>query len=234
MTYFQDFFESAQARSAVVTTGSNDPMTPITEEGAPEFPSKFEESGECDTPETVLQNSTDTGDSQTTHDENSLILKEEEALGSEASVKTDTELTDELSSLLPEKETVDSQLKTVDLEDATSCGNSHIFNTKLAVSSENLEVSSVDTEHFNPHSTTEPNTDGSCLPNGELHESNEVLTNCVDSENCHLKDDKIMFPGTDQVHCEKTSSSSCGTNLLIEDINEGGGIVKMQCEKCPA
>ena len=235
MTHFQDFFERAQAPSAVVATGSNDPMTPITEEGAPEFPSKYEESGESDTPETVLQNSTDTGDSQTTHHENSLILKEEEALGSEASVKTDTELTDELNGLLPEKETVDSQLKSVDLEDAASCGNSHISNTKPAVSSKNLEVSSVDTEHFNTaQSTTEPNTESFCLPNGDLHEPNDALTNGVDSENCHLKDDKIMYPGTDQVHCEKTSSSSCGTNLLIEDMNEGGGIVKIQCEKCPA
>lgn len=284
MTHFQDFFESAQAPSSMLAPVSNDSMSPIAEEAAPEFPSKFQESGGSETPKAVVQNATDfednTGDgnlqnnSQATHDEKRLTLKEEEVLVGENSSKADTELTDELNGLLPEKETEDSQLKTVDLEDAASGGNSDLSDAKPAVSSKNIEVSLDDTEHFSPaHLTTEPNTEVLCLPNGDLHDSNEVLTECVESENCHTKEDKLMHSETDQVFSEKTStapkentcsfmplvqsntvcpeqssfsgSSSRSTNLLIEEnglevaydrnsINEGGGLVKIQCEKCPA
>ena len=285
MIHFQDFFESAQAPSPVPAPASHDPMTPITEEAAPEFPSKFEESGESETPEAVLQDATldtedNTGDGnlqnnpQATHDEKSLTLNEEEVMGMETSGKADTELTDELNGLLPEKETEESQLKTVNLEEAASAVNSDLSNAKPAVSNENHEVSSDDTGHISlAHSFTEPNTEGLCLPNGDPHELNEVLTKCVESENCCSKEDKLMYPETDQVHSEKTnsapkdntcsftppvqsntvcpeqpsfsgSSSHC-TNLLIEEngleavydrhsINEGGGMVKIQCEKCPA
>ena len=281
MIYFQDFFESAQALEPVPAPVKNDPMTPITEEAAPEFPSKFEESGESETPESSLQNAIGTGDStgdgklqnnsQATHDEKSSTLEEEEVLGSKTSGRA--ELTDELNGLLPEKETEESQIKTVDLEEATSVVNSDLSNAEPAVSNENDEVSSDDTEHISPaHSFTEPNTEGSCLSNGDQHEPNEVLTKGVESENCRSKEDKLMCPETDQVHSEKTNSgpkdntssftpllpnnticseqpsfsgsSSHSTNRLIEEngfeavydrnsINEGG-IVKIQCEKCPA
>ena len=257
-------------------------MTPITEEAAPEFPSKFEESGESETSEPGLQNTTGTGDStgdeklqnnsQATHDKkNWKTLEEEEVLGSETSGRA--ELTDELNGLLPEKETEESQIKTVDLEGATSVVNSDLSNAEPAVSNENHGVSSDDTEHISAtHSFTEPNTGGLCLSNGDQHESNEVSTKCVESENCRSKEDKLMYPETDQVHSEKTNSgpkdntcsfmplvpnnticseqpsfpgsSSHSTNRLIEEngfeavydrnsINEGG-IVKIQCEKCPA
>ena len=280
MTHFQDFFESAQAPSPVLAPAGNDPMTPITEEAAPEFPSKFEESRESETPKVVVQSTTDAEDntgegnvqnnSQATDDDKSLTLKGDEVLGSDSSGEAGTKLADELNGLLPENETDE----TVDLEDTASCGNDDHSNAKPVVSYENLEVSSDDTGNFNPaHSTTEPSTEGLCLPNGDLRESNEVSTKCVDSENCHSKEDKLMYPETDQRHCGKTgsapkentcsfmplvqsnticpeqssfaSSSCCGTNLLIEEngleavydrnsINEGGGMVKVQCEKCPA
>ena len=284
MTYFQEFFESAQALSTVLAPANNDPMTPITEEAAPEFPSKFEESGESETLEAVLKDTTDTEDntgdgnlhynSQATHVEKSSTLKEEEVLGSEISGKEDTELTDELNGLLPEKETEESQLKTVDLREAASAVISDISNAKPAVSNEKHEVSSDDTGHISPaHSITEPYTEGLCLPNGDGHESHEVSPKCVESENSRLKEDKLMYPETDLVHSEKTSSapkdnmcslmplvqnntvcpeqssfvssSSRSTNLLIEEngleavydrnsINEGGCMVKIPCEKCPA
>ena len=282
MIHFQDFFESAQVPSTVLAPAGYDPMTPITEEAAPEFPSKFEESGESETPEVVLQNTTDTEDdtgdgsleynSQATHDEESLTLKEEEVLGSETSGKADTELTDELNGLLPEKETVESQLSTVDEEEAASAVNSDLSNAKPAALSN--EINSDDTGHISPaDSFTEPNTEGLCLPNGGWHESNDVLTKSVESENCRSKEDKLMYPETDQVHSERTnsapkdnscsfiplvhsnaicpeqssfaSSSSRSANILIDEngleavydrnsMNEGGGMVKIQCEKCPA
>ena len=282
MIHFQDFFESAQAPEPVLAPVKNDPMTPITEEAAPEFPSKFEESGESETPEAVLQNTTGTGDNtgdgklqnnlQATHDEKSSTLEEEEVLGSETSGRADTKLTDELNGLLPEKETEESQIKTVDLGEATSAVNSDLSNAEPAVSNENHEVSLDDTEHINvAHSFSEPNTEGLGLPNGDEHESNEVLTKSVESENCRSKD-KLMYPETDLVYSEKTNSipkdntcsfmplvsnnticpeqpifpasSSHSTNRVIEEnvleavydrtsINEGG-LVKIQCEKCPA
>lgn len=278
----KDFFESAQAPNTVLALAGYDPMTPITEEAAPEFPSKFEESGESETPEAVLQNTTDiednTGDgnlqnnSQATYDEKSLTLKEEEVSGSETSGKADTELTEELNGLLPKKETEESQLSIVDLEEETSAVNSDLSNAKPAALSH--EVSSDDTGHISPaDSFTESNTEGLCLPNGDRHESNEVLTKRVESENCRSKEDKLMYPEMEQVHSEKTnsapkdnscsfmplvqsnticpeqssfaSSSSRSANILIEEngleavydrnsMNEGGGMVKIQCEKCPA
>ena len=269
----------------MLAPASYDPMTPITEEPAPEFPSKFEESGESETPEAVLQNTTctDTEDntedgnlqnnSPATHDEKSLTLKEEEVLGSETSGKADTELTDELNGLLTKKKPEESQLSTEDREEAASAVTSDLSNAKPAASSH--EVSVDDTGHVSPaDSFSEPNTVGLCLPNGDRHESNEVLTNCVDSENWRSKEDKLMYPETDdEVHSEKTnsapkdnscsfmplvqsnticseqssfaSSSSRSANILIEEnvletvydrnsMNEGSGMVKMQCEKCPA
>ena len=266
----------------MLAPASHDPMTPITEEAAPEFPGKFEENGESETPEAVLQNTTDPedntedgnlqNDSLATHDEKSLTLKEEEGLGSETSCQADTELADELNGVVTKKKTEESQPKTVDLKEEASAVNSDLSNAKPAALS--LEVSSDDTGDISPaDSSTEPNTEGLCLPNGDRHESNEVLTKCVESENCRSKEDKLMYPETDQVHSEKTnsapkdnscsfmplvqsnticpeqsgftSSSSRSTTILIEEngleavydrnsINEGGSMVKIQCEKCPA
>ena len=283
MIHFQDFFESAQAPIPVLAPASYDPMTPIKEEPAPEFPSKFEESGESQTPEAGLQITTDTEDntedgnlqnnSQATHDEKSLTLKEEEeVLGRETSGKADAKLTDELNGLLPKKKTEESQLSTVDLEEVASAVTSDLSNAKPAASRH--EVSSDDTGHVSPaDSFSEPNTVGLCLPNGDRHESNEVLTKRVESENCRSKEDKPMYPDTKEIHSEKinsapkdnscnfmplvqsnticpeqssfASSSSRSANILIEEngleavydsnsMNEGGGMVKMQCEKCPA
>ena len=266
----------------MLASASYDPMTPITEEPAPEFPSKFEESGESETSEAVLQITTDTEDntgdgnlqnnSPATRDQKSLSLKEEEVSGSETSGKADTELTDELNGLLPNEKTEESQHLTVDLEEAASAVTSDLSNAKPAASSH--EVSSDDRGHVSPaDSFSEPNTVGFCLPNGDRHESNEVLTKCVESENCRSKEDKPMYPETEEVHSEKinsvpkdnscnfmplvqsnticpeqssfASSSSRSANILIEEngleavydrnsMNEGGGMVKMQCEKCPA
>ena len=106
-------------------------------------------------------------------------------LGSETSGKADTELTDELNGLLPEKETKESQLSTVDEEEAASAVNSDLSNAKPAASSN--EINSDDTGHISPaDSFTEPNTEGLCLPNGDQHESNDVSTKSAESENCRL------------------------------------------------
>lgn len=55
MACLQDFYESALTSSHVLAPVSNDAMSPITEEAAPEFPSTFEESNKSETPEAAVQ-----------------------------------------------------------------------------------------------------------------------------------------------------------------------------------
>ena len=59
LCHLQDFYESALTSSTVSAPPSNDPMSPITEEAAPEFPSTFEKISRSENPGEVIQDEDD-------------------------------------------------------------------------------------------------------------------------------------------------------------------------------
>ncbi|KAL9961106.1 hypothetical protein ACROYT_G029992 [Oculina patagonica] len=117
-----------------------------------------------------------------------------------------------------------------------------------------------------------PNLQVLCVTNGDSNDSDEVTSNCAESEKyTHTLNDKCIHTDVDQVNSTKTSTppkeinfiphlqssticaeqssfngpSTRSTNLLMEknglevaydtnSVNNGGGMVKIQCEKCPA
>lgn len=254
----------------MLAPSNNDPMSPITEEAAPEFPSKFEESGESETLGRALQAENTTAvegnpgegslqdDCHVTHDEMSLPPRDEVASLDEA---TDNERTDNFNGSLPEKESEVSELKMIEMVEAASGENSSLSIVDSAVSSGNCEVIS------SAHSTRDPSLEVTCMTNGDVHDSDEVTTESAQSEKCsHTQKDKLKYPddstktntlkeGTfipqlqSSTICAEQSSfagpSARNTNLLMAEnglevaydrnsVNNGGGMVKMQFEKCPA
>ncbi|KAL9961095.1 hypothetical protein ACROYT_G029977 [Oculina patagonica] len=276
----KDFYESAVTHCTVLASANNDPMSPITEEAAPEFPSKFEESEESGTlgkgveaenAKSIEENPVRENfqnNFHVTHDEISLLPREEEA-----SISEGTELSDNFSDSLPEKENEVSNFDPTELVESTSGEDSGLSNADLVVSSGNCEVTLNDAAHFSAaHLMTEPNMEALRMTNGDLNDSDEVTTNCAESEKCtHTHNDKVIHADVDQLNSTKASTlpkesnfiphlqssticaeqssfngpSTCSTNLLMEDnglevaydrnsVNNGGGMVKIQCEKCPA
>lgn len=286
MAHLQDFYENALTPNTMLTSANYDPMSPITEEAAPEFPSKFEESQESNTigkadqaeSTTSVEDNTGIEDVQNdyceTHDEISLPLREEETLLSEVKCKVDSKTTHNLNDWLPEKESKVSKLKMAELvEGASSEDNDGLSNAESTVPSGNCEISLDDTADFSHgHSATDPNLEVLCSSNGDLHDSDEATTKCNESEKCTdtVQKDNLRNLAKDQVHSMKTSTpredsliphlqsnticaeqsnftgqSTHSTNLLMEEnglevaydrnsVNNGGGMVKIQCEKCPA
>ena len=282
MTHLQDFYENALTPNTMLASANYDPMSPITEEVAPEFPSKFEESqesdiiGKADQAEntTSVEDNTGIEDVQNdyceTRDEVSLPPREEEALLSEVKCKVDSKMTHDLNGSSPEKESKVSKLKMAELVEGASSKDSGLSNTDSTVPSGICLDDTADPSHGN--SVTDPNLEVLCSSNGDLHDSDEATTKCNGSEKCTdtVQKDNLRNLAKDQVHSMKTSTpredsliphlqsnTICAeqsnftgqpthnTNLLMEgnglevaydrhSVSNGGGMVKMQCEKCPA
>lgn len=278
MVHLQEFYESAGTSSTVLPAPNNDPMSPITEEGAPEFPSTFKNSSESENPGENSQATNslavedkprdDHGHSHVNQNEvggvSSTSSKVEEMTFCELSA--DNSNSTNLNNLVQETEVNIASLEKTDQQaDAASDENS-VLDTKAVVSDStcNCQTNSGDSAN----SSNEPHSEVPDVrhPNNEdAHVLVEAMTNSVENnKGSHVSDEKITHSVDHQMHSKAgiipkesgffpdlqnhssfRSSSPCNSGLLLDEngledafdrnsLNEGGSLVKMQYEKCPA
>ena len=214
---------------------SNDPMSPISEEAAPVFPTKFEETYGSKTPDGSAQaeDSTenadvDTGGKYLQNSHSLLSLTEAEKVSVSKNVdEVNTESAENLSSSLPERDDEVSKAGTVELEKAAS---SETF-TEPAITSGNSDVA-VNEEaniHIPIHTTNGPSQENLSAKNDDLCDADEAITNCSEIQNCnHVMEEKLELPANDQVHTAKTSIAP-KENTFIPHLQSNTSCTEQAC-----
>ena len=275
MFHLQDFYERAQTSHSVLAPPNNDPMSPITEEVAPEFPSTFKRSSETENSKedipgediTAVKNDTRDGDvqnnSQGNHNEVNLTSNEDEEVACNESVYKSN--TNSFSSLLPQKEAeVDSIKRTEVQQECTSDENSALETQPASDDTCNCEANSGESANRNPITSSNEHfseiCDSLCPVNEDMHGLDEPMINPVENCKGSPKEEQIIHSDNTQngavnskescvpelINCSNfTGSSQHGSSLLVDEngldtaydrnaLNEGGNIVNVHCEKCPA
>ena len=267
MFHLQDFYERAQTSHSVLAPPNNDPMSPITEEVAPEFPRTFKRSSETENSKEDIQgddiaavkNDTRDGDvhnnPQGNQNEVNLTSNEDE----------DKSNTNSLSSLLPKTEGEVASLKKTEVQqECTSDENSALETQPASDDTCNCEANSGESSIRNPATSSNEHfseiCDGLCPVNEDMHGLGEPMTNSVENGKGSPKEEQIIHSDNTQnggvtskescipelINCSHfTGSSQHGSSLLVDEngldtaydrnsLNEGGNIVNVHCEKCPA
>lgn len=176
----------------MLALASNDPMSPISEEATPEFPTKFEEKDASKTTDTSAQIES-TAEKDEEGGENLHIIVPQSSLteGHEVSsrknlVKVNTESAENLNSLVPGTDENVSNVERVELEKSASSE----ISTDPAVASGNSDIF-VDGEENHKLTYTLNEPTGVSVVVDNLCDSGEVVANCSDVENfSHVKEEK--------------------------------------------
>lgn len=192
----KEFYNNPPSSSSLLELASNDPMSPISEEATPEFPTKFEEKDASKTTDTSAQIES-TAEKDEEGGENLHIIVPQSSLteGHEVSsrknlVEVNTESAENLNSLVPGTDENVSNVERVELEKSASSE----ISTDPAVASGNSDIN-VDGEENHKLTNTLNEPTGvsvvSSAPSDNLCDSGEVVANCSDVENfSHIKEEK--------------------------------------------
>ncbi|XP_066023112.1 uncharacterized protein [Pocillopora verrucosa] len=192
----KEFYNNPPSSSSLLALASNDPMSPISEEATPEFPTKFEEKDASKTTDTSAQIES-TAEKDEEGGENLHIIVPQSSLteGHEVSsrknlVEVNTESAENLNGLVPGTDENVSNVERVELEKSASSE----ISTDPAVASGNSDINVGGEENHKLTNTLNEPTGVSVVssaPSDNLCDSGEVVANCSDVENfSHVKEEK--------------------------------------------
>ena len=262
MFHLQDFYERAQTSPSVLAPPNNDPMSPITEEVVPEFPSTFQRSSETENSKDDIQgeaikNDTRDGDvhnnPQGNHNEVNLTSNEDEEVACNESVHKSN--TNSLSSLSPKTEGEVASLKKTEVQQECASDENNALETQPASDDTcNCEANSAESANHNPVTSCNEHfseiCDNVCPVNEDMHDLDEPMINSVEigkgspTQNGGVTSKESYVP--ELINCSNfTGSSQHGSGLLVDEngldtaydrnsLNEGGNVMNVHCEKCPA
>jgi len=276
--HLQDFYESALTSSTMSAPPSNDPMSPITEEAAPEFPSTFEKFSGSENPGEVNQDEDDITEKDCARNEhaestsqvnddgsNSNSSEAKEGISNESLDKSNPNNLN--SSILPKAEVKEAGEKKMVLEREPPFEQNSAFDTISAVSNGNCKANAAETALYDSgnsfHESNSEVCDNSRPVNEDALVLDEAVTNSVENFKVSDVNEEKINPADNQQktenipkdsscvsvlqnHSSFSDSSPRNSSLLLDEngleataydrnsLGDGGRMVKMQCEKCPA
>lgn len=279
LCHLQDFYESALTSSTAVSAPpSNDPMSPITEEAAPEFPSTFEKFSGSENPGEVNQDEDDITEKDCARNEhaestsqvnddgsNSNSSEAKEGISNESLDKSNPNNLN--SSILPKTEVKEAGEKKMVLEREPPFEQNSALDTISAVSNGNCKANAAETALYDSansfHESNSEVCDNSRPVNEDALVLDEAVTNSVENFKVSDVNEEKINPADNQQktenipkdsscvsviqnHSSFSDSSPRNSSLLLDEngleataydrnsLGDGGRMVKMQCEKCPA
>ena len=269
-----------------VAPPSNDPMSPITEEAAPEFPSLLKDSNQSETPRDVIQAENTLSVKDGTKDEDGnfhenykgvglTLCKEEQVTLSQSLDKSNSNT---LNGLLSKMEGRVAGLDLTWPQHKASSNKNNVTDTEAAVSDSNYGANAAEPAVCNLLNSADKlyseESDVPCPVNKDdahtietVYVLDETMSNCIENDKgVEGGEEKVTCSNNNQMdsncnveitpkegsyiqdvqnHSNFTSSSSHNSSLLLDEsglettfdrnsLNEGGSLMKVQCEKCPA
>lgn len=228
MFHLQDSYERAETSHSVLAPPNNDPMSPITEEVGPEFPSTFKRSSETENSKediqgegiTAAKNDTRDGDvhsnPQGNHNEVNLTSNEDEEVACNESVHKSN--TNSLSSLSPKTEGEVASLKKTEVQQECASDENSALETQPASDDIcNCEANSAESANRNHVTSSNEHfseiCDGLCPVNEDVHGLDEPMINSVENGKGSPKEEQIIHSENTQ-NGEVTSKESCIPELI--------------------